>query len=254
MDQNTILAFNSIACFVKDLNEAFGNKNKSVALYNRLLEKTTLQDTEAINRHITQFKQLFNNNPNYFSTFELISPNITYSERVYINLSNVLNLANQTEKDVINKHLECIYGFIFGGKPVNVTQPVTQPVNLTPENKFMQTICENVKDTIENSDTKNPMEILNGLNSSGFMNNMMQNLQSGTENGELNIDSLMGMVSGMLKQAGPEGEKMESTVNGLMTDLKNGKQPDMSKIMGMMAGMMPTNGAGDDGSKVEELD
>lgn len=234
MDQKTILTFNSIACFVKDLNSAFGNKNKSIALYNRLLEKTTLQDTDAINRHITQFKNLFNNNVNYFSNGELKNPNIVYSERVYINLSCVLNMANDEEKDVINKHLECIYTFIFDRKPE------IEKVQISKENNFMNSVCDQVKNTIENSNTQNPMDILNSLNQSGFMNNMMQNLQQGTESGEMNIDNLMGMVTGMLKQAGPEGEKMESTVNGLMMDLKNGKQPDMSKLMGMMAVMMPT--------------
>ena len=41
-DNKTLLTFNSIVQFVDELNKSFGGKQKSLQLYARLVEKTTL--------------------------------------------------------------------------------------------------------------------------------------------------------------------------------------------------------------------
>ena len=110
MDDQKIRVFNAITSFIQDLDTGFGKKYKPVALYNRLIVKTTIRDINAIDRHVTAFKTFFNENPNYIKTKELANNvKIRYSDRVFLNLGNILSKTENDAHKHIHKHLTTIY-------------------------------------------------------------------------------------------------------------------------------------------------
>jgi len=56
MSDYNILAFKHINNFVNELSELFGQTNHPLKLYKRLLDKTTINHTIAINKHVDAFK------------------------------------------------------------------------------------------------------------------------------------------------------------------------------------------------------
>jgi hypothetical protein len=118
MDDTNLKTFNAIVEFVKDLNSNFGRKYKPVALYNRLLEKTTLRDVTCIKRHIDAFKSFFNSNPKYITNSELNDhATINYSDRVFLNINSILNRTDHASHDCIRNHLLTIASLAFIGTP-----------------------------------------------------------------------------------------------------------------------------------------
>ena len=51
-----ILTFKTINDFVKELSELFGSTNHSLKLYQRLLDKTTINHEKSIEKHIEIFR------------------------------------------------------------------------------------------------------------------------------------------------------------------------------------------------------
>ena len=62
MDNNSILIFKAITTFINDLHIEFGNRNKSISLYHRLLEKTGIIHTNPVLKHIECFRTFFEKN------------------------------------------------------------------------------------------------------------------------------------------------------------------------------------------------
>ena len=56
MSNSNLLAFEAISNFIKCLSEIFGDKQLSLAMYNRLITRTTLSHSAAIKKHVDAFK------------------------------------------------------------------------------------------------------------------------------------------------------------------------------------------------------
>ena len=53
--ENTVFLFKCIVNFIHDLNELYGEEQKSLQLYNLLMEKTGIVHQEPIKKHIKIF-------------------------------------------------------------------------------------------------------------------------------------------------------------------------------------------------------
>ena len=79
--------FQAIAEFIKSLDSVYGEKYKSLSLYNHLIGKTTFNDTFAINKHIT------NTNSNTWERSVILFVNFSLSnltlfqERVFVHVN-----------------------------------------------------------------------------------------------------------------------------------------------------------------------
>ena len=113
MDDQKLRIFNAIASFVQDLNTGFGKKYKPVALYNRLIEKTTLRDTTAVERHINAFRTFYNRNSDYIKSRTLAdSARIEYSDRVYLDVGRILARTDKESHKHIHQHLVTVYSLM----------------------------------------------------------------------------------------------------------------------------------------------
>ena len=108
MEDQTLIIFNSISKFIKELNIHFGNNQKSLQLYSRLIEKTTIIHDEPIKKHIKAFKKFCIDNRDAITNTDyklIVEDKISYSERVYLNIKQIFNTADEDEKKVIWTHI-----------------------------------------------------------------------------------------------------------------------------------------------------
>ena len=237
--------FKAIADFVQDLNDGFGKRYKPVALYNRLLEKTTLKDEASISRHITAFKLFFNQNPKYISNHILTSNNIIkYSDRVYLDMGKILYKCEKTSQQVIYKHLVFIYSLLNAGTDEstnaldilnNMNAPdVSSNLNLpnNAEGNFIKETLNEMTTHFQNMNDSggNPMQLMSNMMQSGFFNKYMTDLQNKFSTGEMSIGSLMNTVTQVIQQTAPsgaEGEQMKNLLNSTLQTFTGGSlNPD----------------------------
>jgi hypothetical protein len=236
MDDSKLKAFNAISCFVQDLNENFGQKYKPVALYNRLIEKTTIRDHIAINKHIEAFKNFFNDNPNYLEKRELnMDAVIKYSDRVYIKIASVLEKSEPEAHDIIYKHLATIYTILNIGTEKSLqllnklkdseTVPSLEDLELqvpkTNEGNFVKNTLTEMQEHLKTTNG-NPAEMITSMMQSGFFQKFMGDMQSGINNGNINLPNLMSTVQQVITQnipQGEEGDQIKQLMSGLQSTI-----------------------------------
>src|SRR6185295_10080322 len=110
MDEQKLRTFNAISSFIQDLDVGFGKKYNPVALYNRLISKTTFRDSVAVNRHIKAFEAFFNANNGYIGTKKLAEEaRVKYSDRVYLDIGRILSKIDDDSHKQIHQHLTTIF-------------------------------------------------------------------------------------------------------------------------------------------------
>ena len=60
MEDNNLIIFKAISNFVRDLNDSFGTKQRSLQLYSRLISKTKIIHEGPIKKHVDTFNVLPN--------------------------------------------------------------------------------------------------------------------------------------------------------------------------------------------------
>jgi hypothetical protein len=240
MDDQKLELFNSIATFIADLNTGFGKKYKPVALYNRLIEKTTLNHDELITRHINAFRTFFSKNKNYISNKQLSDDAVIfYSDRVYIDLGKILTRTDHDSHHFIYQHLVTIFSLLNIGtdegrqalEHLSSTTPspdtLFDQLNL-PDTKEGDFIKNTLGSMVTKIDHSNPMGSMMSMMQSGFFNEFMGSLQNKMETGELSISSLLGTVTGMVKTSmvdsnenTPMDESLKTLLDGALGNLNS---------------------------------
>lgn len=234
MEDQTLIIFNCISKFVSELNSQFGEKHRSLQLYSRLIEKTTIVHDEPIKKHINAFKLFCVNNRDAISKLDynlLTQQNITYSERVYINMHTILKNADRDEKNVVWKYILNISAYL---DPSNKAKDILKESIEKSGNKggkeeaFLTNIINEVEDKVD--PTQNPMEAVSNIMQSGLFNNLVGNMNSGLQSGDLDLGKLMGTVQTMVGSLNNMTQNMDTDSNPGM--------PDLSGMMGQMNQMM----------------
>ena len=242
MDDQKLRVFNAIAAFIEDLNVGLNQRQKQIALYNRLIKQTTLRDQKAIDRHIDAFKTFFDSNPNYILSKQLgCVTRIVYSQdHVYIDIGKILSKVDKEATDVIHQHLTTIYslmniGTAKGKEALEALKQETAAVvpsgasaaaaavvdsglelNLpkTAEGDFIKNTLDKMTSQFNNIEVgpdTNPMALMGTMMNSGFFTEFVGTLQTKFSSGEMNIGSLMQTVTGVISQAAPSGGGAESS-------------------------------------------
>lgn len=222
MDNNTALAFNTICNFIRDLNASFGTKQKSLLLYGHLIEKTGLIHIDPVKKHINIFKQFIEHNQeaiedrnkSKFKTY-----NISYSDKVSINMKEIFDLCDREEEKVVWNHLLTISAVL---NPTGNAKQILKDLSSTKkgtgaaaggEDNFLKTIMDKIGSEVDNydSDNMNPMQLIGSMLSSGALNDVFQSLSSGLNEGNLDLGSMM--------------NSMQSMVNNLNTMVQENQDP-----------------------------
>ena len=196
MGDSSMKTYKSIKEFVSSLNECYGEEYQSVKLYNDLLKKITMSHTEAMKRHISIFREfcLANEICILNKNYELVESKIVFSDNIYINLSEILEMCDNSEKVVIWKHIAYIYSFF---------KPNTHIKNMlkkddSNETNFLTDMINKVEDSIDGGNVNNPMEAITKMMTSGVFGELVGNMTNGLQSGDLNIGNLLGSVNDMV--------------------------------------------------------
>ena len=246
-DSTTLNQFNALTNFANALSEEFGNKMAPVKLYAHLLSKTALGHTKSIHKHISAFTTfcVANRDAIYDKDVgKLCGENhrIEYSERVYIDVRELLHLADNDSRAVVWKHLMWLSALM---DPSGRAKEILKEQGKGNEGEFLQNIIGKVENAV-NPDAP-PMEAIGEIMKSGVFTELIDGMNNGLQNGDLDLGKLMGTVQTMVTSLteGQEGADEVNNVLNTMMGSMDGSGPamdanadPMQAVMGMMGPMM----------------
>jgi len=267
---HNLITFKAISSFVTELSEIFSEKNHSLKLYARLLNKTTLSHEVAIKKHIECFRIFCFDNRDALENknFELFkNPSVEYSTKVFIDFSNIFKEADSETKNIIWKHLLTIAALV---DPAGKAREILKNSKESKEANFLSDILEKVETNV--TPNSNPLEAVSSIMSSGIFTELISNMNTGIQDGSLDLGKLMGTVQQMCTSLNVDGsgggEGMEETLNSTPMNMLNsmmssmgksgegGAPPDLSGLTSLLGPMLSTlsqNKGSKEVSKVEEI-
>ena len=234
---NELLAYQAISSFVSEANAVGGSTQKSLQLYNRLIQKTQISHTEAIKKHIVAFKKFCQDNQEALKEQEidkLTTKVIEYSSRVYINF-RLLLINSKENASAIWQHIITIGAIVYPqAKLKKVLQEKQQRKELSkeavfdgdsPEDDFLSNIMTKVESSVD-PNTNDPSAALGQIMSGGLMSDLMGSMTSGMQDGSLDLGKLMGSLQKMVgklqdtEDAPPEIRAMTGNLNQMLDTAK----------------------------------
>jgi hypothetical protein len=255
----SLVAFKAIVNFTTNLSDEFGEDNKPIKLYNHLLSKTTLSHNTAIEKHIKCFKKFCVENRENISNFKYdkITGTIDYSNRVYIDIKEILIKSTKDTRDIIWQHLLIISAILDPtGKAKQILQEQKDSKTGDGEVNFLTDIIDKIENNVD-PDTSNPMEAVSSIMKSGVFTDLVQGMGTGLQDGSLDLTKLMGTVQNMVSKLNQESNEDDNNgesvnmINNMMKNLTSnmqekdecsGEMPDLSNMLGPMMNNMSQEG------------
>jgi len=238
-EDQIVLAYKSISNFVKALNEVFGDEFASLQLYSHLLEKTGLIHEEPIKKHISLFRKwlkdnesliLTKNYKHYQEIGHIVAP-IQYSEKVFVDMASILRVADQEQLDSIHTHLLTISAIVDPSSEAKRLLREEQrrkkheknsssSKNLENgngngngngnEDDFLGNIFKKIGDSVNNTDSSNPLEMVSSVLQSGVLQDVMSTMNEGLSEGNLDFGKILGslgkVIGGMTSPGSPSSD------------------------------------------------
>ena len=246
-----IIAFKAISTFTNQLSEIFGTdkQNHSLKLYDRLISKTSISHDKAIQKHIDLFREFCITNRDALMAKDIkliVNYKIEYSDKVSIDFSNIFKKADTETTGIIWKHLLTISALL---DPAGNAKEILKNSKDNKEADFLSDIIDKVENHV--GPNANPMEAVSSIMSSGVFTDLISGMNSGIQDGSLDLGKLMGTVQKMCGSLGLDkgsstsgpgssdnGMDMIANLMGSMAKNEDGKGPDMSQFANMLGPML----------------
>jgi hypothetical protein len=220
--------FSAITNFVKDLGDSFAAESHSLALYERLIVKTTLMHKDAVEKHINTFRTFYTSSKdNILTKTPSFSENITYSTKVYINMNDIfrLEMDNDTRAAIWN-HIQLISALIDPSiKDIVITHSRTPIISTiegdSEEDRFLNKVISKVQEHVTD-ETTNPQEAISTILSSDLIPELIGSINNGMSNGTFNLGKMVSSVEKMVGGMGGGGDAGEAMgmLRGMMNMMK----------------------------------
>lgn len=196
--------FKTIATFVGDLSEIFASSYHELALYNRLLQKTTLSHEVGVRKNINAFKTFCVNNrkPIISRNYKDVVGKIIYSDKVFIDIKDIMINADAETRKIIWLHLIKICAFV---DPSTKAREILKE-NVSNESTFIDEIMTKVEQNIDLDSTTNPLEAVTSIMNSGVFNDLMMGMNNKLQDGSIDLSKLMGTVETLCSSIKPDGD------------------------------------------------
>lgn len=227
MNDNTLVIFNSLSNFVQELNSSFGTTQIPLQLYNRLLEKTTLSHKAVISKHVDLFRAFCIENREGITSQDISlfkSYRIKYSDKVFVNIEKIYDIADKNERSVIFKHLLIISA---QSDPESKSKQILRQLkqskgNSNREEDFISSMMDKVSGAV-NPQSSNPMESIAGIMGSGIFQDLVSGMNDGLQSGDIDLGKLMATTNKM--------------VNNLCEELSENDEEGMGEMGAMISNM-----------------
>ena len=252
--------FKAITNFTNELGSIFSTRQHSLKLYCRLIKHTTISHEKSIQKHINIFRDFCFTNRNAILTKnerEFVKSTISYSDKVFINFSEIFRIADNETKNVIWSHFLIISAFVDpagGAKAILKQNAANKNETAGNEDSFLLDIFNKVEQNIGTS--TNPMEAVSSIMQNGVFSDLVSSMNNGFQDGSLNIGRLMGTVQTLITSIsddvknipGQENSNnndfnmLNSTLSSLMGNLNtedsSGNTPAPPNLMGIICPLM----------------
>jgi hypothetical protein len=204
--------FKTIATFVSDLSEIFAASYHELALYNRLLQKTTLSHEVGVRKNINAFKTFCVNNrkPIISRNYKDVVGKIIYSDKVFIDIKDIMINADAETRKIIWLHLIKICAFV---DPSTKAREILKE-NVSNESTFIDEIMTKVEQNIDLDNTTNPLEAVTSIMNSGVLNDLMMGMNNKLQDGSIDLSKLMGTVETLCSSIKPADGGAGGGING----------------------------------------
>lgn len=254
---NSLIAFKAVSNFTNDLFDVFGDIHRPLKLYSHLINKTTIAHDKAIQKHIESFKSFCIANRDAISNKNikfLSQSKISYSERVYIDMKDILKHSDSQTTETIWKHLLTISALVDPtGKARDILrEQANKGDDIGGEVDFLSNIISKVEEKVDPN--SNPMEAVSSIMQSGIFTDLVNGMGNGLQDGSLDLSKLMGTVQNMVTKLSDDagdkegGEQAVNMINTMMGSLNAGAEqsgnkesqpmPDLVGMLGPMMGAM----------------
>lgn len=196
--------FKAICEFADQLNDAFGKDDVNINKVYRILMKTSLANRKVVNRHLVIVLDFITINRMQILGRvhdKLVQPFLNLTERIGMNMTDIIEKADEPTRAIIWQHLfNIMYLFNPDDQVVKNELKVSIADHDNRENKFLKDTFNKFEEVMKSTDTtqKDPMAMMSGLLQSGFLNDMIGNINNGVNKGDLNIKSLISNVQHLL--------------------------------------------------------
>ena len=244
-----LIAFKAITSFSNELSETFGKQNHPLKLYDRLISKTTISHDKAIKKHIEIFREFCIANRDSLANKDfknLASTKVEYSSRVFIDFNNIFKKADSETTEIIWKHLLTISALLDPAG--NAKEILKKAKENKTEANFLTDIISKVESHVKPD--SNPMEAVSAIMSSGVFTELISGMNSGIQEGTLDLGKLMGTVQTMCSSLGGLQGATDGSV-GSSSSASASAGIDMDMISNMMKTM--SSGGGGDGGAPPDL-
>jgi hypothetical protein len=251
-EEINLIAFNTIYKFIKALNDLYGQDHKPLALYNRLISKTTIAHKKPVSKHVDKFREFCEKNrqgliERNFDKFVLYE--IRYSENVYIDMKQIFNLIRKENSNQINdavwKHLLTLSAILDPAgrakellkNTLKFNSSQSSETNSVPgkEVDFITNIIDKVEKNVDPN--ASPMDAISSMLNSGVITDLITTMNNDLQSGNMDINKLIGTVANMVGKLGGNGNNeedindpsinmMNTMLGSFMQNLKTGTDDD----------------------------
>jgi hypothetical protein len=248
-----LIAFKAITSFCSELSDTFGKQNHSLKLYERLISKTSISHDKAIKKHIDIFREFCIANRDSLANKDfknLTQTKVEYSSRVFIDFNSIFKKADSETTEIIWKHLLTISALLDPAG--NAKEILKKSKENKTEANFLTDIISKVESHVKPD--SNPMEAVSAIMSSGVFTDLITGMNSGIQDGTLDLGKLMGTVQTMCSSlggmqgvsggsGGADGSSGGLDINMLTSMMGNlggsgGTPPDLSQLTSILGPML----------------
>ena len=242
MDDKSLITFKAISNFTKELANVFGKNQHSLQLYRRLIEKTQIVHEKAIYKHMKSFELFCIINRSFIENKDenFTEPLIKYSDKVFIDMKQVFDLADSSTKVVIWNHIHTISAMVDSeSNSKNILKQNKNNINKPPTNEdnFLSNIFSKIEGQID-PNSSNPMDSISSIMSSGIVTDIVNDLQSGN----LNFGNILQSVQSMMSTLKPLDS---SNTDNSDSNTKTDSNKEVGDMFNMMNNMMKSLGSFD---------
>ncbi len=253
MNNSELMSYKAISDFTKELNN-ISEDNHSLKLYVHLLNKTTLSHDKAIRKHISIFRDfcIANRDGILKKDFSIFTQDrLEYSSRVFIDFKKIFSESDTETTNAIWKHFLTISALL---DPAGKAKELLKK-NANKEADFLSNIISKVENNVKPD--SNPLEAVSSIMNSGIFNELISDMNSGLENGNLDLSKLMGTVQQMCNGLNTSSDGSDSTdsenplnmITKLMGNIQSPEGPSGGdeNPMNMLSGLLSSLGGGASG-------
>jgi hypothetical protein len=209
--EDTIVLFKCIVDFIHCLREMFGKQQHSLELYDLLMEKTGIVHQDPIKKHVKLFRDFLKINEDAIlenNEEKMTQWKIEYSEKVFIDLKAIFLICVESDKQTIWQHLLTLMAVLI---PTSNAKNVLKDkkLNKNKEGDFLTNLINKVEKHVEPSSASDPAQMMSGILSSGLFSELMEDMNRGMSDGDLDITKMMGSLQGMIGNMSNMFENMD---------------------------------------------